>query len=129
LIKDINELEVYSLAMDFGEIVWETVSHWDHFSRQTIGVQLINACDSISANISEGFGRFHFNENKHFCYYARGSLFETKTWLIKSYKRGLIDTALYSELMEKTSTIGKRLNNYIRSIGTIRNPITGDNAK
>ncbi|RZK33344.1 MAG: four helix bundle protein, partial [Pedobacter sp.] len=24
--------------------------------------------DSISANIAEGYGRFHFKENKNFCY-------------------------------------------------------------
>jgi len=44
---------------------------------------LIKAVDSVAANISEGFGRYHYKEAKHFSYYSRGSLYETKTWLTK----------------------------------------------
>ena len=50
----------------------------------TIGKQLVRSADSIAANISEGFGRYHFKDSKRFYYISRGSLFETKTWLEKS---------------------------------------------
>jgi four helix bundle protein len=53
--------------------------------KDTIGKQLVKSTDSISAIISEGFGRYHFLENKNFCFYAHGSLFETKTWITKAH--------------------------------------------
>ena len=75
----LEDLEIYRLSMKFGEKIWDLVENWDHFSKGTIGKQLIRASDSVSANISEGFGRFHFKETRQFSYFARGSLYETKT--------------------------------------------------
>lgn len=113
----LEELQVYSLSMDLAENVWNIVKNWDYFPKETIGKQLIRATDSISANISEGFGRFHFRENINFTYYARGSLFETKTWLRKARNRYLIDDSDYNKLISDLEDLGIRLNNYINSIG------------
>ena len=44
--------------------------------------QLIRATRSITANIAEGHGRYHFQENIQFCRQARGSLTETLDHLI-----------------------------------------------
>ena len=83
----LEELKVYNLAMEIGEEVWSIVSGWKWFERDTIGKQLVRAADSIAANISEGYGRYHFKDSKNFYYYSRGSLFETKTWLQKALER------------------------------------------
>jgi four helix bundle protein len=79
----LEDLQVYQLAMDIGEKVWELVIEWDYFAKDTIGKQLVRAADSIAANLSEGFGRFYYKENRQFCYYSRGSLYETLTWLTR----------------------------------------------
>ena len=113
----LEELNVYNLSMELGDKSWEVVNHWDYFLKDTIGKQLIRAVDSISANISEGFGRYHFNEAKHFGYYARGSLYETKTWLTKAYNRKLISDELFKEFINDINNLGVKLNNYIKSIG------------
>lgn len=78
----LEELKVYQLSMDLGEKVWNIVQHWNWFAKDTVGKQLVKATDSIAANLSEGFGRYHYLEAKHFGYYSRGSLYETKTWLM-----------------------------------------------
>ncbi len=103
--------------MEIGEKVWAIVNVWDNISKRTIGMQLVRAVDSISANISEGFGRFHYKEAKQFSYYARGSLFETKTWLTKANKRQLINTDEFILLNKQIDALGIKLNNYIKSIG------------
>lgn len=87
---ELEELKVYNMAMELGEDVWNIVIQWKYFEKDTVGKQLVKAADSIAANISEGFGRYHYRESKHFGYYSRGSLYETKTWLTKSHTRGLI---------------------------------------
>jgi len=74
----LEDLQVYQLSMDLGEKVWQIVDKWNYLSKDTIGKQLVRAADSISSNLSEGYGRFHYKENKQFCYYSRGSLYETK---------------------------------------------------
>jgi four helix bundle protein len=67
--------------MEVAEKIWEIVICWNYFEKDTAGKQLIKAVDSVAAKLSEGFGRYFYKENKQFCYYSRGSLFETKTWL------------------------------------------------
>lgn len=117
---ELRDLEVYKLSEELSDIVWNMVLTWDHFTKDTIGKQLVKASDSIAANIAEGYGRYHFKENKNFCYFARGSLEETKTWLRKSTRRGLIDESKHKNLFNITRKLPKLLNSYIKSIGSER---------
>ena len=113
----LEELQVYNLSMDLAEKIWDIVIGWDYFKKDTIGKQLVRAADSIAANLSEGFGRYHFKENVNFCYYSRGSLHETKTWLTKAHNRKLINDEAFNSLNDEFDNIGVKLNNYIKSIG------------
>lgn len=61
-----EEMRTYQLALELAEKVWEIVIKWNYFERDTVGKQLVRAADSIAANISEGYGRFHYKENKQF---------------------------------------------------------------
>jgi four helix bundle protein len=122
----LEELKVYELAMNIGERVWLVVSKWDYFAKDTVGKQLVRSVDSIAANLSEGYGRFHYKENKQFCYYSRGSLYETKTWLKKAHDRRLIVDNDFQSLQNDLETIAYKLNNYIKSIGTKTNSKLND---
>ena len=90
---------------------------WDNFSKETIGKQLIRAVDSVSANLSEGYGRFHFKDTNRFNYFSRGSLYETKTWLTKAYQRQLITEEEFKYFEEEIKNLSVKLNNYIAAIG------------
>lgn len=118
---DLENLQVYQLSQEIGNETWTLAQAWDYFTRDTIGKQLVRASDSIAANISEGFGRFHFRENKQFVYYARGSLYETQTWLTKAHQRQLIDEQQFHKLKQQLKTLGIKLNRYINSIGSRKN--------
>lgn len=115
---NLEELEVYQVAMEVGERVWSIVVSWDYFAKDTVGKQFVKSADSMAANLSEGFGRFYFKENKQFGYYSQGSLYETKTWLEKAHKRRLVNDAEYGALRRSLESLAVRLNNYLRSIGT-----------
>jgi len=114
---DIDDLRVYQQAMQLAEKVWDIVMKWDAFAKYSIGKQYTEAADSIGANISEGFGRFHFKDSKNFLYYSRGSLYETRTWTIKAHNRNLITDKEYEELKTEIHDLSVKLNNYINSIG------------
>ncbi len=113
----LEELNVYQLSMSIAEEIWDIVKKWDYFTKDTVGKQLVRAADSIAENLSEGFGRFFYKEERQFCYYSRGSLYETKTWLTKASNRGLINTKDFEKFKKEINNIGVKLNNYIKSIG------------
>ncbi len=102
----LHELKVYQRSMDVGECIWALVSSWDFFAK-----------DTVAANLSEGFGRFFYKENRRFCYYSRGSLYETFTWIEKAHNRGLISEPDYEALRRDLGVIVKMLNKYIGSLG------------
>jgi four helix bundle protein len=81
MVIRLEDLEVYNLAESFGDEIWFLVIEWDYFLKDTVGKQLARSADSIGANIAEGFGRYHFKENKNFYYFSRGSIIETKAGL------------------------------------------------
>ncbi len=113
----LEELRVYQSSMKLAEDVWDIVIKWDYFAKDTIGKQLIRSADSVAANLSEGFGRYFYKEERQFCYYSRGSLYETKTWLTKASNRKLITNEEFEKFMKGINDIGVKLNNYINSIG------------
>ena len=117
----IENLEVFNLANSIGQNIWDIVINWTYFKRDSIGKQVCRSSDSISANIAEGFGRYSFKENKHFCYYVRGSLVETKNWIHKSYDRELIDNNSFNSINGDLDILHKKLNAYINSIGKYSN--------
>jgi len=41
----LEELNVYRLAMDMAEKIWDIVTGWDFFARDTVGKQLVKAED------------------------------------------------------------------------------------
>ncbi len=113
----LEDLEVYQLAESFSDEIWVIVSSWDYFAKDTVGKQIVRSSDSIGANIAEGYGRYHFKENRNFCFFSRGSILETKGWLIKSKNRNLINEDQFNSLFEKLQTIHLKLNAYLKFIG------------
>ena len=114
---NLDDLELYQLAQIFGNEIWGLIAKWDYFAKDTIGKQIARSGDSISANIAEGYGRYHYKENKNFCYFSRGSIIETKDWLKKSRDRQLITEEQFNILFEKLQTIHLKLNAYLKFIG------------
>lgn len=74
----------YVLSFNLSNYVWNIVAKWDYPARKTVGDQLIRAVDSISANIAEGFGRYHKKEKNKFYRYSFGSVKESQDWILKS---------------------------------------------
>jgi four helix bundle protein len=113
----LEELHIYQMAMVLGEEVWNLADSWSYYVKDTLGKQMVRSADSVAANIAEGYGRYHYKENLNFCFYARGSLKETTTWLTKAKNRNLISIEKFTELSQLCELLSVKLNNYIRTIG------------
>lgn len=113
----LEELETYQLSMKLADEIWNLVLTWNILATDTIGRQIIRSSDSIAANIAEGYGRYYFKDDNKFCFYSRGSILETKTWIMKAQNRKLISDQLFQELFKKLETVHKKLNSYMKFIG------------
>ncbi len=116
-MKEVFELDVYKLAEELSDRVWNNFDQWPLKVQKTVGHQIIRAADSISANLAEGYGRFTPAERKLFYRYARGSFEETKAWLRKLIRRGIIteEANRYKNIIDE---LGPKLNAFIRSTKT-----------
>ena len=119
---DLNRFNLIELGNHFCDQIWEEVMLWNPFSKDTIGKQLVRAADSITANLSEAYGRYSFPDRKRFSYYARGSLCETINWIDKSIQRNLISKDRGEELLSELTNNSYKLNFYIRSLNKSKPP-------
>ena len=112
-----EELKVFQLAEQLADEVWDIVISWKYFEKETVGRQLVQAADSVGANISEGSGRGTPKDNQRFIRIARGSFNETKFWLRRAHKRNLLNKAQIEDLKKIIDDLGPCLNGYLKSIG------------
>ena len=105
-----EDLETLKAAEVICDNLWKRVAHWAPFARDTVGKQLVEAADSVGANIAEAYGRFHFGENLTFLYYARGSLFETKYWLNRARARELLEAETVQAYATELTDLARQLN-------------------
>jgi len=115
--EGLEGLRICQMAEDLADAVWNEVIGWSPFPRDTLGRQLVDAADSVGGNIAEGYGRYHYRDNRQFQYYARGSLFETRHWLRRAHSRCLLSDERSEELTGKVETLIPQLNAYIRMLG------------
>lgn len=111
-----EELRVYRLSEEVADLVWSMVNKWPLLAQRTVGEQLVRAADSIGANIAEGVGRGSFQDNRRHVRIARGSLHETKHFLRRAFKRGLMTQAQTEALQPLVEELAPKLNAYLRSI-------------
>src|ERR1700746_2309449 len=82
--------------------------------RSRLGDQLLRAARSTTANIAEGYGRYHYLDNAKFCTNARGSCWEVLDHLITSEDENLLSGQLVEQGRELVSTAVMVINGYMR---------------
>ena len=115
-MKNVCELDVYRLAEDLSDMIWDDFDKWPVKAQKTIGYQIIDSSDSIAANIAEGYGRHSSADRKKFYYYSRGSFEETKAWLRKAIRRRVITSEKrINEYRNTIDELGPKLNAFINN--------------
>ncbi len=115
-----EDLRVYRLSERLADGIWDVVTEWEQFAKQSLGEQLVRAADSIGANIAEGRGRGSYKENRRFVRIARGSLHEVKHFLRRAYRRMLINDDQVARLKPMMDELAPTLNASLNSIGMRR---------
>jgi len=109
----LNDIESYKIAFNLSNYVWELVSKWGSLPKSTLGRQFINAIDSISANLAEGFGRYSKKDKIRFYRISYGSLFESLDWNEKARKRKLVKKEEYEKIFNELQKLPKSIHHLI----------------
>lgn len=109
----LNDIKAYRLAFHLSNLVWDEVVQWDYFARDTVGKQFVRAIDSVSANVAEGFGRYHKKDKIKFYRYASGSLKECFDWNEKARTRNLLNQEVYNTIFTQLQHLPRALNQLI----------------
>lgn len=110
----LNDIECYKIAFHLSNYVWGTVVKWEWFPKKTVGSQFVEAIDSVSANIAEGFGR-HFKKDKiKFYSYSKGSLKESFDWNEKAKVRELLSSDEYKYIFTELEKLPKSIKSLIK---------------
>jgi len=74
--SDFRDLKIWQQAKKLRDDLFEFCQSLPPDEKYRLLDQIIRASRSVSANIAEGYGRYHYQENIQFLRQARGSLFE-----------------------------------------------------
>ena len=109
----LNDIEAFRISFHLSNYVWDTVLNWSNFSQRTVGEQFVKVVDSISANITEGFGRYGKKDKIKFYRYSQGSLSESLNWNEKSKIRKLLSIKVYQHIFGELQKLPKAINSLI----------------
>jgi len=84
--------------------------------RYDLGSQIRRSSKSGMANISEGYGRYHYLDSLRFYYFARGSINETINHIITAHDLRYIDQAWFQKLYDLGRETERTLNGYINFV-------------
>ena len=110
----IQDSKAFQLANEAGELVWAEVKKWPWLEQKTIGSQWTDSTDSISANLVEGFGRFHRRDRVKFYYNAKASTLESIEWTKKAQHRKLITEDVAKKLLSILEELPYEINFQIK---------------
>lgn len=106
-------LEVWKEARAFRNKISQIIKMFPEEEKFLLRNQITRSVRSVSNNIAEGYGRYHYKENIQFCRTARGSLMETLDHIIIAADENYITKQWLEELRKDYETLHRLLNGYI----------------
>jgi four helix bundle protein len=98
LIKSFEELQCWKVGRELRIEISKVIKDFPAHERFELVSQMRRASRSVTNNIAEGFGRYHYQEFMRFCRISRGSLTELSDHLIVALDEGYIDKIQHDEL-------------------------------
>ena len=109
-----EDLVVWQRSRELREKVSNLVKGFPKNEQFCLVNQMIRAARSATANIAEGYGRYHYQENIQFCRQARGSLYELLDHFTVALDERYINQSKFEEFRTQILESVKILNGYIK---------------
>ncbi len=108
-----EDLEGYKSARVFRRKIYQLIKRLPDEEKYNLQSQMRRASLSLTNNIAEGHGRYHYQENIQFLRQSRGSLEELIDDLNVCEDEKYLNTEEVNKLKTEAYEILKRLNGYI----------------
>ena len=108
-IESYQDLVVWQKSMDLVGMAYKIVVKLPINEQYGLSSQIRRAAGSVSANIAEGFGRWHAGEFIRFLLIANGSVKELETHLLIAVRLRLIRTDDIEASMQMAKEISKMI--------------------
>ena len=115
-VQNFYELEAWKTGHDLVLEVYKVTGNFPREEQFGMTSQLRRAASSITANIAEGFERYHFNDKQRFYHMARGSAGEVQNFFLLAKDLDFITIEACNSINEKIIRTRKLINGLIRSI-------------
>ena len=113
-IKTFQDLEAYKACRAFRMFIFKEVTSILLTTKEyNLADQIKRSSRSVTANIVEGYGRFHYLDNARFCTIARGSLYESLEHCITANDEQLLSSHHLESARSLFEQAIKPLNGYI----------------
>ena len=112
--KSFKDLDVYIKARELRNDIDDLSKTFPPEEKYKLVDQIVRSSRSVTANIAEGHGRYHFKEYIQSCRTSRGELLETDDHLTVALDRQYIDESVYQGYEERINEIERMLNGYIK---------------
>ena len=112
--KTFEDLEVYKMAREFRKKMYKIAKELPEIEKYNLASQVRRAAVSLTNNIAEGHGRYHYQENIQFLRQSRGSLEELIDDLNVCLDEKYIDEDHLIKLKEEGYELLKKINSYIK---------------
>jgi four helix bundle protein len=113
-IKTFEDLECWRKCRELRIFVAkEAIPALPKEERYRLGEQLLRAARSTTANIAEGYGRFHYLDNAKFCSNSRGSCWEVLDHFTTASDECLLPSSVVSQGKSLVHEAVKLLNGYM----------------
>ncbi|HXQ01375.1 MAG TPA: four helix bundle protein [Candidatus Udaeobacter sp.] len=112
--RTFEDLDVYKKAREFRKRMYAAARKLPDFEKYELGRQIRRVAVSLSNNIAEGHGRYHYLDEIKFQLQSRGSLAELLDDLNVCQDEDYLPTAEIVELKERAKEVQRLINGYIR---------------
>jgi four helix bundle protein len=109
-----EDLDVYKAAREFRKGMYAVTRKLPDFERFELASQIRRAAVSLTNNISEGHGRYHYLDQIRFLLQARGSLEELRDDLNICEDENYLSLTELAQLREQARTVSKLVGGYVR---------------
>ena len=109
-----EDLEVYKAAREFRKAMYALNRRLPDFEKYELGSQIRRASASLTNNIAEGHGRFHYPDQIRFFLHSRGSLEELVDDLNICLDEKYLPSDKVAKLKEQACGVLILINGYLR---------------
>lgn len=113
-LQTFEQLDAYKAAREFRKAMYGISRRLPAFERFELGSQIRRAAVSLTNNIAEGHGRYHYLDQIRFMLQARGSGSELIDDLNICFDEAYIPADELTELKQQSRDVFRLLNGYIR---------------